>query len=99
MARLFNDALLPDEAALLAAQLASEATTELLRFAREGAASPASPFTDETVSPLAEATLHALRIEPDPIFDPASAPDEYAREAALKARLATALRDYIEERL
>lgn len=61
--------LLPDEAAIVAAWSASEAATELLRFAREGSYSDNSPFSDDVVGKLADAMLKVIDIEgPSPFL-------------------------------
>jgi hypothetical protein len=91
------DHLTMEEAALEAAKLASEATAELLRFAREGAASTRTAFEEETVSRLAEACFHALSIEGGPIFDEETQPELFEREARLRSKLDNALRNYVEE--
>lgn len=55
--------LLPDEAAIVAAWSASEAASELLRFAREGSYSENIPFSDEVIGKLADAMLKVIDIE------------------------------------
>ncbi|BBB13451.1 hypothetical protein [Sphingopyxis sp. FD7] len=61
--------LLPDEAAIVAAWSASEAATELLRFAREGRFSGNIPFSDDVVGKLADAMLKVIDIEgPSPFL-------------------------------
>lgn len=61
--------LLPDEAAIVAAWSAAEATTELLRFAREGSYSDNIPFADEVIGKLADAMLKVIDIEgPSPFL-------------------------------
>lgn len=95
--RGLDRALTTDQAAVLAAQLASEAAAELLRFAREGEASAGATFEDEVVEKLAEAVFHALGIEGGPIFDEAFLPEEFRREAGLHAVLMNAAEAYVTE--
>lgn len=58
--------LLPEEAAMLAAAQAAEATVELIRFGREGAYTTRSPFAEEVTGKLAEALKLAIEIEGGP---------------------------------
>lgn len=51
------------EAALIAACQAGDALAEVLRFMKEGPAFETSPFDNEPVAKLAEATLAVARIE------------------------------------
>lgn len=84
-----HDALTMEEAALVAAQQATEATGELLRFAREGAYSARSAFADtEVVGKLAEALKLALDIEGEP--SPQSHLDEDERALLTDLRGAVA---------
>ncbi|MBV2147916.1 hypothetical protein KRZ98_06375 [Sphingobium sp. AS12] len=55
-----------EESAIVAAAQASEAVSELLRFAREGNYTEASPFNDEVVAKLAEALKLAIGIDDTP---------------------------------
>ena len=87
--------LMLDEAAILAAKRASEATTELLRYAREGDFLTGATFDEDACSDLAEALALALDIERKPVFDAASQPEDHATEAALKAALIRALDNYL----
>ena len=86
-----------DEAAKVAAHLASEAVTELLRYVREGDHAPATAFADEIVQKLAEALVHTLGIDGDGIFDAVEHPEHHAREVALRQALRTACFAYVEE--
>lgn len=64
--------LTPTEAAIVAAAQASEATTELLRYVREGEVSVSTSFNDDVVGKLAEALNLAIDIEgrdPDTLID------------------------------
>jgi hypothetical protein len=81
-----------EEAAIIAASQATEATGELLRFVREGAHSDRSPFDVEVVGKLAEALKLSLDIEGHP------QPDTYldAEELALLADLTAALSAFLE---
>jgi len=82
-----------DRAALIAAAQAAEAVAELLRFASEGSAND-RPFGDiEVVEKLAEALLHAGRIEVDHI---ASLPG-CAEEAYAVSSLTNACANHIED--
>jgi hypothetical protein len=51
------------EAAIIAAAQASEACTELLRYAREGAVNERRSFDNEPIEKLAEALKLAIEIE------------------------------------
>jgi hypothetical protein len=77
------------EAAIIAAAQATEATAELLRFAREGGVSDASAFDTEVTAKLAEALKLAIDIEGEAAF----LDDE---EGALRNQLANALSRFIE---
>ncbi len=63
---LADQAFTIEEAAIVAAQQATEAVAELLRFHREGAFSERSAFAEEVVGKLAEALNLAMEIEGDP---------------------------------
>lgn len=77
-----------EEAALAAAAQATEASVELIRFAREGAYSDRSTFADiEVVGKLADALKLALEIEGDP------SPETYLDED--ERALLTNLRDSV----
>lgn len=76
------------EAAIIAAAQATEATAELLRFAREGAYSDAAPFDEEVVCKLAEALKLAIGIEGDPGDRSYLDPDEHELLGQLEAALA-----------
>lgn len=80
-----------EETATVAAAQATEATAELLRFAREGAHSARAPFGEEVVGKLAEALGLALEIEGEPLET--SILDE--NERALLANLKTAVAAFI----
>lgn len=84
-------ALTLEEAAIVAAAQSAEATAELLRYAREGAYTEASPFNDEVIPKLAEALKLAIDIEGDP---PAGYLD--ADELQLLTNLRTAVAAFIE---
>ncbi|MFY9351662.1 MAG: hypothetical protein WBL20_07810 [Sphingobium sp.] len=62
-------AFTPEEAAIVAASQASEATAELLRFIRQGAYSERAPFDVEVTGKLAEALKLSIDIEGDPAPD------------------------------
>lgn len=79
------------ESAIIAASQASEATAELLRFAREGGVSDTTSFADDAVGKLAEALSLAIGIEgidPDTLVD-----DE---QSDLLIALNTSLANFIE---
>lgn len=81
-----------EEAAILAAAQGSEAVCELLRFAREGGYTDASPFNDDVVAKLAEALKLSIDIEWTP--EKASWLDE--DERALIANLKAAVDAFLE---
>lgn len=85
-----------EEAAIVAAQLASEATAELLRYAREGDATNRTVFADEVCGKLAGALDRALMVEGGPIFDAKSQPEEFANELTRRTVLAEAVRFFNE---
>lgn len=86
----------PTEAAIVAAAQATEATAELLRFAREGAYSDRSAFGEaEPVAKLAEALSLALDIDaPDPATTHLD-DDELALLADLKTSLTRFLAGWV----
>jgi hypothetical protein len=84
------------EAALAAAANATEATAELIRFAREGAWRDDNPFEDEVCGKLADALKLAFEIEREPIFNPVTQPEDFAAEKALRDNLITSLTAYLE---
>lgn len=61
-------AFTPDEAAIVAASQAAEAVAELLRYAREGAASTHGAFAEEVVGKLAEAIKLAIEIDAEALL-------------------------------
>ena len=61
-------AFTPDEAAIVAASQAAEAVAELLRYAREGAASTHAAFAEEVVGKLAEAIKLAIEIDAEALL-------------------------------
>lgn len=78
------------EAAMAAAQAATEAAAELIRYAREGDHDAYGPFAIEIVPLLADALAMAIGIDTPPDPDPAA----IGRLSALE----TALRHYLEGR-
>lgn len=73
-----------EESAIVAAAQASNAVSELLRFAREGSYTEASPFNDEVVAKLAEALKLAIDIDDTPHKSRWLNADELALFANLK---------------
>jgi hypothetical protein len=76
-----DHAFTPEEAAIVAASQATEATAELLRYAREGAATNRAAFTEEVVGKLAEALKLAIEIDADAVLPGPNStldPDEQA---------------------
>ena len=72
-----------DEAAIVAAAQASEATVELLRFTREGPFSERAAFGDDVVAKLAEALKLAIDIDEKPADQASYRP---GRRSASRAR-------------
>jgi len=91
------DALTASEAALAAAEHASRATAELLRFARDGEFGAGVPFAEEVAEKLATALALAIGIDGDGIFKADEHPDHHAREAALRKTLRAACIAFVEE--
>ena len=79
-----------NDAALIAACQASDAIAEVLRFVKEGPAYDTSPFNDDPVAKLAEATLAIAQIE----ANTCQVIDEDEREAL--GQLAAACAKFIE---
>lgn len=65
---MVEHALTSNEAAIVAAAQTADVTAELLRFAREGAASPTFAFSDEVVGMLAEAIKLAIEIDAETVL-------------------------------
>ncbi|BCA60213.1 hypothetical protein [Sphingomonas sp. HMP6] len=80
-----------EAAAILAASQATEATAELLRFAREGQYSTRIPFAENVTGLLAEALKLALEID-----TPGDEALIEAEDRALFANLKTSLAAFIE---
>jgi hypothetical protein len=90
-----DHAFTPEEAAIVAAAQAAEATTELLRFVREGPHSDRCAFDVEVVGKLAEALKLAIDIENVP---DASGPETFLddQEIALLTNLKASLTAFLE---
>ncbi|PHQ62850.1 MAG: hypothetical protein COC10_09345 [Sphingobium sp.] len=90
-----HDGLTCEEAAIIAAAQATEATGELLRFIREGAYSERSAFDVEVVGKLAESLKLALDIEGEPGSGSYLDDEEKALLANLRASVANFLEGWV----